>query len=78
MHLLGSVQSLWLVQLFKIICQVHEQVTIEYVPEKAELVDGMDDEFRKIFEKFTFNDTAGSEVNVWTFNLTSSFFGQNV
>ncbi|XP_031260085.1 splicing factor 3B subunit 2-like [Pistacia vera] len=43
--------------------QVVEQVTIEYVPEKAELVDGMDDEFRKIFEKFTFNDTAGSEEN---------------
>ena len=38
-----------------------EQVVIEYVPEKAELEDGMD-EFRSIFEKFNFLQSAGSEV----------------
>ena len=39
-----------------------EQVEVEYVPEKAELEDGMDEEFRKIFEKFSFQDSAGAEV----------------
>jgi splicing factor 3B subunit 2 len=38
-----------------------EQVVIEYVPEKAELEDGMD-EFRNVFEKFNFLQSAGSEV----------------
>ncbi|KAJ6738129.1 SPLICING FACTOR 3B [Salix koriyanagi] len=42
--------------------QVLEQVVIEYVPEKAELEDGMD-EFRSIFEKFNFLQSAGSEEN---------------
>uniref|UniRef100_A0A6N2KKX2 DUF382 domain-containing protein n=1 Tax=Salix viminalis TaxID=40686 RepID=A0A6N2KKX2_SALVM len=42
--------------------QVVEQVVIEYVPEKAELEDGMD-EFRSIFEKFNFLQSAGSEEN---------------
>ncbi|KAJ6396914.1 hypothetical protein OIU77_021865 [Salix suchowensis] len=41
---------------------VLEQVVIEYVPEKAELEDGMD-EFRSIFEKFNFLQSAGSEEN---------------
>lgn len=41
--------------------QVVEQVEIEYVPEKAELDEGMDEEFRKIFEKFSFSDVTGSE-----------------
>lgn len=40
-----------------------EQVTVEYVPEKPELDDGVDDEFRKIFEKFSFQDIAGFEVS---------------
>lgn len=35
---------------------------MEYVPEKAELEDGIDEEFRKIFEKFSFQDSAGAEV----------------
>ncbi|KAF2303373.1 hypothetical protein GH714_017534 [Hevea brasiliensis] len=43
--------------------QVLEQVEVEYVPEKAELGDGFDDEFRKIFEKFNFHEIAGSEEN---------------
>ncbi|KAL3519703.1 hypothetical protein ACH5RR_017852 [Cinchona calisaya] len=40
-----------------------EQVEVEYVPEKAELDGDLDDEFRKIFEKFSFKDAAGSEEN---------------
>ncbi|KAL7618793.1 hypothetical protein Lser_V15G04473 [Lactuca serriola] len=43
--------------------KVLEQVEIEYVPEKAELDGYFDDEFRKIFEKFTFKETAASEEN---------------
>jgi len=42
--------------------QLVEQIEIEYVPEKAELVEGMDEEFRKIFEKFTFTDATALEV----------------
>ncbi|RHN74735.1 hypothetical protein MtrunA17_Chr2g0313531 [Medicago truncatula] len=41
--------------------QVFEQVEIEYVPEKVDLYEGMDEEFRKIFEKFSFTDVAASE-----------------
>lgn len=43
--------------------KVLEQVEIEYIPEKAELDGAFDDEFRKIFEKFTFKETAASEEN---------------
>lgn len=39
-----------------------EEVQVEYVPEKAELDDGIDEEFRKVFEKFSFWEAAGSEV----------------
>lgn len=39
-----------------------EQVEIEYIPEKAELYGDLDDEFRKVFEKFTFKESATSEV----------------
>ena len=39
-----------------------ELVEIEYIPEKAELDGYLDDEFRKVFEKFTFKETAPSEV----------------
>ncbi|CAJ2648661.1 unnamed protein product [Trifolium pratense] len=42
--------------------QVVEKVEIEYVPEKVDLYEGMDEEFRKIFEKFSFTDVAASEV----------------
>ncbi|KAG4933541.1 hypothetical protein JHK87_047543 [Glycine soja] len=38
-----------------------EQIEIEYVLEKAELVKGMDEEFRKIFDKFTFTDAIALE-----------------
>jgi splicing factor 3B subunit 2 len=41
--------------------QVVEKVEIEYVPEKVDLYEGMDEEFRKIFEKFSFTDVAASE-----------------
>jgi len=51
--------------------QVVEQVEIEYVPEKAELVEGMDEEFRKIFEKFSFADVTALEV-ILMFHLSSS------
>ncbi|GKV45859.1 hypothetical protein SLEP1_g52892 [Rubroshorea leprosula] len=37
--------------------QVMEPVVVEYVPEKAELDDGMDEEFRKVFEKFSFQES---------------------
>ncbi|PPS09551.1 hypothetical protein GOBAR_AA11096 [Gossypium barbadense] len=40
---------------------VMEEVQVEYVPEKAELDDGIDEEFRKVFEKFSFWEAAGSE-----------------
>lgn len=35
---------------------------MEYVPEKAELDGDLDEEFRKVFEKFTFKEVSGSEV----------------
>ena len=35
---------------------------VEYVPERAELDDGIDEEFRKVFEKFSFWEAAGYEV----------------
>ncbi|XP_009593588.1 uncharacterized protein LOC107785564 [Nicotiana tabacum] len=40
-----------------------EQVEVEYVPEKAELDGELDEEFRKVFEKFCFVDATGSEEN---------------
>ncbi|XP_022886326.1 splicing factor 3B subunit 2 isoform X2 [Olea europaea var. sylvestris] len=40
-----------------------EQVEVEYVPEKAELYGGLDEEFRKVFEKFSFKESAGTEEN---------------
>jgi len=53
--------------------QVVEQVEIEYVPEKAELVEGMDEEFRKIFEKFSFADVTALEVILMS-QLSSSHY----
>ncbi|CAK9164586.1 unnamed protein product [Ilex paraguariensis] len=38
-----------------------EQVEVEYIPEKAELDGDLDEEFRKVFEKFCFKETVGSE-----------------
>ncbi|XP_022996847.1 splicing factor 3B subunit 2-like [Cucurbita maxima] len=43
--------------------QVVEKVEIEYVPDKAELDDSLDEEFRKVFEKFSFSEIAGTEEN---------------
>ncbi|KAL3341114.1 hypothetical protein AABB24_025593 [Solanum stoloniferum] len=40
-----------------------EQVEVEYVPEKAELDGELDEEFRKVFEKFSFTAATGSEEN---------------
>lgn len=57
-----SIGVLCLLNFFSNNFQIVEQVVVEYVPEKAELEDGMDDEFRKIFEKFSFQDSAGAEV----------------
>ncbi|KAJ4880934.1 proline-rich spliceosome-associated (PSP) family protein [Raphanus sativus] len=37
------------------------QVEIEYVPEQPELEDGFSDEFKQIFEKFSFKETVASE-----------------
>lgn len=36
---------------------------MEYVPEKAELDDGIDEDLKKVFEKFSFREAAGTEVN---------------
>lgn len=44
--------------------QALELVEVEYIPEKAEL-DGIDEEFRKVFEKFNFLDNAITEVKLW-------------
>ena len=41
-----------------------EQVEVEYVPEKAELYGDFDEEFRKVFEKFSFKEPVGSEVKI--------------
>lgn len=41
-----------------------ENVEVEYIPEKPELEDRFDEEFRKIFEKFSFSETAQLEVHV--------------
>ncbi|CAI9760311.1 unnamed protein product [Fraxinus pennsylvanica] len=38
-----------------------EQVEMEYVPEKAELDDDLNEEFRKVFEKFSFSEGAAEE-----------------
>nr|GMC88197.1 splicing factor 3B subunit 2 [Ipomoea batatas] len=38
-----------------------EQVEVEYVPEKAELDGALDEEFRKVFEKFNFTEAATEE-----------------
>ncbi|KAI8567613.1 hypothetical protein RHMOL_Rhmol02G0135100 [Rhododendron molle] len=40
-----------------------EQVEVEYVPEKAELYGDFDEEFRKVFEKFSFKGPVESEEN---------------
>ncbi|XP_068652603.1 uncharacterized protein [Aristolochia californica] len=39
--------------------QALEQVEIEYVPEKADFEDGLIEDFKHIFEKFSFSDAAG-------------------
>ncbi|KAL6981009.1 hypothetical protein U1Q18_022644 [Sarracenia purpurea var. burkii] len=39
------------------------EVEVEYIPEKTELDGDYDEEFRKVFEKFSFKDTLGSEEN---------------
>ncbi|KAF3965448.1 hypothetical protein CMV_010360 [Castanea mollissima] len=41
--------------------QTIPQVEVEYVPEPAELDDGMDEEFRKIFSKFSFCETTETQ-----------------
>ncbi|KAG5561592.1 hypothetical protein RHGRI_004591 [Rhododendron griersonianum] len=40
-----------------------EQVEVEYVPEKAELYGDFDEEFRQVFEKFSFKGPVESEEN---------------
>ena len=54
-----------------------DQVVIEYVPEKAELEDGMD-EFRNIFEKFNLLQSAGSEVKGLVFILFYFIFAWQI
>ncbi|VFQ89519.1 unnamed protein product [Cuscuta campestris] len=38
-----------------------EQVEVEYVPEKADLDGSLDEEFRRVFEKFTFSEPVPEE-----------------
>jgi hypothetical protein len=40
------------------------QVEVEYVPEKPELDDPLLDDFKAIFEKFTFKDAAAAAAEV--------------
>jgi len=43
--------------------QIIESVEVEYVPEKADIEDAFLEEFKNVFEKFTFSkSTAGAEV----------------
>ncbi|KAJ4874059.1 proline-rich spliceosome-associated (PSP) family protein [Raphanus sativus] len=42
--------------------QDSEQIVIEYVPEQAEFGDGFSDDFKEIFEKFSFREPVASEV----------------
>jgi len=35
---------------------------LEYVPKPAKLDDGMDEEFKNIFHKFSFHETAATQV----------------
>lgn len=46
-------------------CQALELVEVEYVPEKAELDGMLDEELRKVFEKFNFMENAVTEVRLW-------------
>lgn len=48
---------------------VSEQVEIEYVPEQPELEDGFSDEFKQIFEKFSFKELVASEVGLFSFGF---------
>lgn len=44
-------------------------VEVEYVPEEAELDGSMYEEFRKIFDRFNFHETAGTQVKDFFFPL---------
>ncbi|CAL5439577.1 unnamed protein product [Camellia sinensis] len=43
--------------------EVIEQVEVEYVPKKAEFDGHLDEEFRKVFEKFNFKEIMRSKEN---------------
>ena len=45
---------------------------MKYVPKPAELDDGMDEEFKNIFHKFSFHETAATQVK--GILLTPSFY----
>ena len=46
-----------------LLLQIVESVEVEYVPEKADIEDAFLEEFKNVFEKFTFSEsTAGTEV----------------
>lgn len=45
--------------------QVVERVEVEYIPDKADIEGYFFEDFKKIFEKFTFNDASvGTEVRI--------------
>lgn len=53
--------------------QAVEHVEVEYVAEKLDQYEGMNEEFRKIFEKFAFTDVAASEVMSWSWLFFSHY-----
>lgn len=44
---------------------MEEKIEVEYVPEKAEIEDTFLEDFKKVFEKFSFSDSVtGAEVGL--------------
>lgn len=59
--------------------QVVERVEVEYIPDKAEMADYFFEDFKKIFEKFTFTDASvDSEVGMVISSSFSSYLSLHV
>lgn len=46
--------------------QIDVSVEVEFVPEKVDLDDALLEEFKSVFEKFSFRDSAAGEVGMGT------------
>jgi hypothetical protein len=58
---------------------VQVEVEVEYVPEKPELEDSLLDDFKAIFDKFTFKDTPATAAEVLSpFSISLSFSVINI